>query len=268
MMGYSLGKSLWMYNLQGVASSAVYAFSTTRLGGVSEGEYATFNCNAYCGDNRNAVIENRKRLYEQLPECPKALIIPHQTHDIVVRTIREDFFQQSEDAQQLSLEGVDSLITDLPGVCICVSTADCISVMIYDARLGVVGIAHAGWRGTVKGIVTALSEAFSTQYESRPQDRFAIIGPGISVDAFEVGDEIYEAFDKAGFPLQSITTRKMKWHIDLWEANRWLLLESGLDVSHIQMSGICTYQQNEIFFSARRQGIASGRILNGMMRIR
>lgn len=108
-------------------------------------------------------------------------------------------------------------------------------------------------------------------YHTDVNDVKAVIGPGISLDAFEVGDEVYDAFQSAGFPMMQIAKRyvlseeKTKWHIDLWEANRWELLQSGVPFSHIHLSGICTYSHNDRFFSARRAGIHSGRILNGIM---
>ena len=97
------------------------------------------------------------------------------------------------------------------------------------------------------------------------KDVYACIGPGISQEAFEVGDEVYEAFRQAGFDMERIAVRKGKWHIDLWEANRMQLLDFGIEPSHIELSGICTYKNNEDFFSARRQGTASGRVLSGIM---
>ena len=93
----------------------------------------------------------------------------------------------------------------------------------------------------------------------------ACIGPGISVEAFEVGDEVWKQFAEAGFDMDRIARREDKWHIDLWEANRWLLLNEGVLPYHIEVSGICTWTQHMDFFSARRQGIASGRILSGIM---
>ena len=89
--------------------------------------------------------------------------------------------------------------------------------------------------------------------------------PSISLEAFEVGDEVYTCFEQQGFDMQRIALRQEKWHIDLWEANRMQLLDFGVLPSNIELSGICTWKENADFFSARRQGIASGRILSGIM---
>ena len=101
----------------------------------------------------------------------------------------------------------------------------------------------------------------------------AIIGPGIGMDSFEVGQEVYDAFAAASFPMDAIARRykdsqrddMTKWHIDLWEANRLQLLRKGLDEDHVHVAGICTFQNADLFFSARRLGVDSGRILTAIL---
>lgn len=243
----------------------IFCFSTTRHGGCSGGEYASFNCNEHCGDDLRAVVKNWARLLQLLPGKVDALITPHQTHGTVVRVVDEAFWAKTNEERTELLEGVDALITSMRGVCIGAFTADCIPVFCYDARQNVVAVAHAGWRGTCARIVQAVLREMARVYGSKMNDVFAFIGPGISCDAFEVGDEVWEAFHKAGFPMSRISHRRDKWHIDLWEANRLQLLEEGLSENRIQVAGICTWSNNQDFFSARRQGIESGRILNGIM---
>ena len=136
---------------------------------------------------------------------------------------------------------------------------DCIPVLLYDTRRRLVAAAHAGWRGTVARIV----QKTLCEMGSSPADLHAIIGPGISQAAFEVGDEVYDAFRDAGFPMERIAVRETKWHIDLWDANRWLLEEAG--VQDIHVAGLCTMQLPDRFYSARREGIQTGRNLNGIM---
>lgn len=124
---------------------------------------------------------------------------------------------------------------------------------------------HAGWRGTVARIVEKTVSVMGNQYGSQGKDLIACIGPSISLEAFEVGDEVYQAFCEAGFDMNQIARKEAKWHIDLWEANRQQLLAYGVKPEHIEISGICTYHNNDDFFSARRQGIRSGRILSGIL---
>ena len=143
------------------------------------------------------------------------------------------------------------------------STADCIPILIYDEVHHAAAAVHAGWRGTVKRIAMKAVSAMRVTYGSRPEDLTAVIGPGISLEAFEVGDEVYEEFASAGFCMADISRRYDKWHIDLPECNRSQLSAAG--VSDIRMTGICTYNNSADFFSARRLGVASGRIFTGII---
>ena len=104
-----------------------------------------------------------------------------------------------------------------------------------------------------------------SHYGSEGKDIVACIGPSISLESFEVGDEVYDTFAEAGFDMNRIAKRYKKWHLDLWEANRLQLLNQGVLPENMEVAGICTYQQHKDFFSARRLGIQSGRILSGIM---
>ena len=245
------------------------AFSTYRGEGV--GCYGGFNITPYCGDTKEHVTACRKKLCGQLGIDDRQLILPYQTHSDKVAIIDEEFLLLSEDEQRDTLYGVDAIITALPRTCIGVSTADCIPVLLHDTRLEVIAAIHAGWRGTVAHITQKAIEAMELHYGSNPCDIKAIIAPGISIDAFEIGDEVYEAFEAAGFPMHEIARRYPttiggeKWHIDLWTANSHILQESGVKKGNIHTAGICTFTQHGELFSARRLGINSGRIFNGIM---
>ena len=148
-----------------------------------------------------------------------------------------------------------------------------IPILIYDARHRAVAAVHAGWRSTVLRISQKALSAMKDCYGTLAADVRVAIGPGISMEAFEVGDEVYEAFEQARFPMSRIARRYPalcdtggvgKWHVDLWQANCEALYEAGVSPRQIQLAGICTYRQAERFFSARRLGIRSGRILNGI----
>lgn len=244
--------------------TGVVAFSSTRHGGCSKGNYAAFNINSYCGDSKDDILSNRKALCEMLGISIDHLIMPHQVHLTKVVKIDETFLSMSPEERQTALEGVDALMTNLRGVCIGVSTADCIPVLLYDEVHQAVCAIHAGWRGTVKRIVMKAVEAMTEAYSTQPQQLFAQIGPGIHLDSFEVGDEVYEAFEAVGFDMSAISVRKEKWHIDLPMCNRQQLIESGLLPQNINVSPVCTFQQANDYFSARRLGIDSGRIFSGI----
>lgn len=250
----------------------VLAFSSRRGGGVSQGLYASFNVNAYCGDDALRVLENRRRLADALQIDVDHIVMPHQTHGVQAAIIDGGFWDCSAEERRQKMEGVDALITTLPHVCIGVSTADCIPVLCLDPIRRVVAAIHAGWRGTVEGIVGRTIERMQAVYGTCPSDLRAVIGPGISLEAFEVGDEVYAAFAECHFPMNRLAVRfpvhqglGEKWHIDLWEANRGQLTAAGVPDEQILCTGICTYTHYDEFFSARRLGIDSGRIFNGIM---
>lgn len=246
----------------------IFHFVTTRRGGYGEGAYESFNCSHYCGDNPEHVRLNRERLLESAPQSFAELVIPVQVHGTRILRIDGTFRDLSPEQKEQSLHGIDALITSEVGFCICVSTADCIPVLIYDKKHRAVAAVHAGWRGTVAYILRETLEMMNRSFGTKGEDAIACIGPGISLSAFEVGEEVYETFDKQGFDMSRIAwwnRETGKHHLDLWEANRMQLTAFGIPESQIELSGICTYAHYHEFFSARRMGIRSGRILSGIM---
>ena len=254
--------------------TGVVAFSSTRHGGYSQGHYAAFNINNYCGDDPAAIQKNREALCQLLGIEDKRLLMPHQVHRAEVAYINTSFLDLTPEEQKEKLEGIDAIITNIPGICIGVSTADCIPILLYDPQHGVVAAVHAGWRGTVQRIAKKAVEAMTAAYGSAPADLMAQIGPGISLQSFEVGQEVYDAFAAEGFCMEAIaclmpanqgTERGEKWHIDLPLCNRQQLVEAGVINEQIHTLPICTYEHHDDYFSARRLGIHSGRIFTGIM---
>lgn len=253
----------------------VYAFSTTRTGGVSTGSYASMNCTPYTGDDPQCVRRNQEILLDSLPQRPQELVIPYQTHGTEVLSINEAYLSATPDERHQMLQGIDALVTNRPGVCLCISTADCIPILLYDKKHRSTAAIHAGWRGTAELISLRTVERMHALYGTETRDVTACIGPGISLDAYEVGEEvfqqIYDAFQKAGVSADSISLladhypATGKYHIDLPRANHLLLQYCGIPHSQIEDCGICTYTRCEEYFSARRLGIRSGRILSGIL---
>lgn len=249
------------YNL----GTEVTAFSTTRQGGASKGAYAEFNITHYCGDAPKAIKKNREALCHILGIEDHHLILPRQTHQTEIRCIDKTFLILPEAERSEILEGVDAVITNLSGVCIGVSTADCIPILLYDPIHHVVAAVHAGWRGTVARIIEKTVRTMNDNYGSNPYNMVAQIGPGICLDSFEVGDEVYDAFLDAGFDMSLISKKYEKWHIDLPLCNRLQLISCGILENAVHLSLICTYQHPDTHFSARRLGIHSGRLFTGIL---
>lgn len=214
-------------------------------------EYSFFGAEAVAFTTRRTLGRDRKRLCQMLNIDDAHLIMPHQTHSDKVFCVDESIISMSAEQRKAALEGVDAVITSLRGVCIGVSTADCIPVLLYDAATHSVAAIHAGWRGTVRRISANAIEMMRQEYGSKASDMKAVIGPGISLKNFEVGDEVYEQFVSAGFDMPAIAEKYDKWHLDLWECNRQILLNCGLKEENIHVERVCTYDNTDSFFSAR-----------------
>lgn len=245
----------------------ISCFTTTRFGGCSEGSYASFNCSPFCGDNDEQVRLNQQHIYRAFPGRITQLIIPRQVHGTEIVFVDKAFLNLSLSHQQERLNGIDALITTEPGYCVCVSTADCVPLLIYDRKHHAVATVHAGWRGTVDGILTKTLNVMNQTFGTVGEDVLIALGPSISAESFEVGQEVFDAFREKGFDMSRISRWKeetQKYHIDLWEANREQMRSFGVPEKQIACAGICTYARHEEFFSARRLGIKSGRILSGI----
>lgn len=243
-------------------------FITTRHGGVSEGNYASFNLGAYCGERQVAVHENRRRLCEALCIQTSDLYVPYQTHGDEIRILDDDFLSANYEKKLTALNGVDALLTDRLGICIAVTTADCVPIVLYAKDKHVVGVVHAGWRGTVQNIAKKTVEMMNNVFAVAPTEVVVGIAPAISQENYEVGQELVEAFIASGSDLTKICRTNQisgKPHIDLIEANRLQLIAAGVLDERIEVSGICTYTSSSSFYSARKLGVESGRFLTGIM---
>ncbi|WP_311551467.1 peptidoglycan editing factor PgeF [Prevotella pallens] len=254
----------------------VVAFSSTRHSGVSKGNYAAFNINRYCGDAPEDIEQNRKSLANCLEIDVNKLIVPHQIHSDSSRIIANEYFKLPANIREQIIEGVDAVMTNELNVCIGVSTADCIPILLYDTKHHAAAAIHAGWRGTVKHIVQKTIKEMGIVYQTKPQELQAVIGPGISLQNFEVGDEVYEQFVNACFDMERIARRfrviqpkegelPLKWHLDLKLSNRIDMETMGVLPQNIIDEEICTYDNTNDYFSARKLGVDSGRIYNGII---
>jgi polyphenol oxidase len=241
-------------------------FCTSREGGVSMGNYASFNLSPFSGDNPASFDQNKSVLCNILGIDSENLIIPFQTHGTEIREIDPPYFLLSIDQKAEYLNGVDAIFTQLPQVCIGITTADCVPLLFFDPVKKVIAAAHAGWRGTCGRIAEKTALALIEKYNCNPADILVTIGPSISAEVYEVGNEVVEQFANEGFDISKITEiRNKAIFLNLWEANRQSLEKAGIKAEHIEIAGICTYTGHERFFSARRLGIKSGRILSGIM---
>ncbi|MDY9919953.1 MAG: peptidoglycan editing factor PgeF [Proteiniphilum sp.] len=245
-------------------------FTTTREGGVSRGDFASFNMGNFSDDNPLNISENREILARMLYMDISRFIIPHQTHGTEVLTIDKDFLSLDHATAIETLYGVDAVITREKEIYLCITTADCVPIILYDKGNNVIAAIHAGWRGTVGRIVEKTVIAMEKQFGSLPEDMIAGIGPAIGMSNYEVGNEVVDRFYEEGFDLTDVAsfsrkTPSSKYHVDLKEINRKELIRLGIDAGCIEKSPLCTFDREDIFFSARRQTVHSGRMLTGIM---
>ena len=236
---------------------SIDAFTTERGAADCFSPYSEFNCCGYTGDTSEHVASCRKRLYQALDI--EAVVTARQTHSDNVAVIRS--------VAQKPLEDVDALVTKLTDVAIGVFTADCVPILLCDPAGGVIAAVHAGWKGTVKGIVRNAVDVMAQEGAQRSRIE-AVIGPSICQQCFEVGDEVVAEFARQAFSLNDIVRQNPatgKAHINLAEANRQMLALAGVPYVNIALSGLCTKCNPQRFFSARALGIRSGRILTGII---
>lgn len=224
-----------------------------RQGGVSPAPYDTLNVGADVADDPANVHRNVEIACEALGVAPAELVTVRQVHSN--RVMRVGRTHRGQKVGEL-----DGLITDEPGVPLILRFADCVPILAYDARRGVLGAAHAGWRGTVAGMARALVLAMMREFGSRPEDIRAGIGPSIGPCCYAVGEDVVRAAHQAwGEGEANPLFRQVngRFHLDLWQANYRQL--AGLGVGQIEVAGICTACHSHRFFSHRASGGLTGR---------
>jgi hypothetical protein len=166
-----------------------------------------------------------------------------------------------------AIADTDALITNEPGLFVCVQTADCVPILLFDPIHKVVASIHAGWRGTVSKIALKTILKMTAQFGSDPKDIVAGIGPSIHVHAYEVGPEVINAVQENFVNSLAILKPSLtpgKVYFDLWEANKMILEESGIPEENIELMGLCSFEHSDLFYSARRDGVDTGRMVSAI----
>ncbi len=251
-------------NLNKHAGSIVH-FTTTRQGGVSAGEYNSLNLGLYTSDNPQNIETNRKILCDTLGIASAQLITACQTHGTSIKHIDHKHLNLTPGEQKAALQGYDALVCNIPQICITATTADCVPILLYDTRNNAIASIHSGWRSTLSNIsqqtITYMQQHFGTQ----PVNLVASIGACISRQMYEVGHDLYSQFTRKDFDMDIIFSylKAGKYLFDIRKTVYLQLQQAG--VSDIEVSNHCTFSDEDLFFSARRQGTASGRMLSGIM---
>jgi len=248
------------------ALGGVRAVFTGRRGGVSRRWDGGLNWSLSVGDRPEDVRENRRRTLSVLGLEPGSAVMGGLVHGDRVAAVGDDppdggVARSGGDTDVRVVPGADGLITDRPGLALVITAADCVPVYLYDPVRRVIGMVHAGWRGTVLGIAAAAVRAMRAHYGCDPADIHAAIGPSIGPCCYEVDEAVTEPVrryfgDRAEHLLRP-SAREGRHMLDLWAANRLDLLAAGVGTVHV--AGACTACQRDRFFSHRAEAGAAGR---------
>ena len=231
----------------------VHAFST-RLGGVSQGIYSSMNLSFTRGDEEAAVYENYRRLAAAVGFAAEDIVTSDQTHTANVRVVTEED-RGNGITKPRPYTDVDGMITNVPGLVLATFYADCVPLYFIDPVRHAIGLSHSGWRGTVEKIGRVTVDKMKEMYGTDPQDLYTAIGPSICQDCYEVSEDVIlefqNSFEKKYWDLLFYRKENGKYQLNLWEANRLIMLEAGVKEEHISMPGICTCCNPEFLFSHR-----------------
>ena len=232
---------------------------STRLGGVSTlAHTASLNLGLDRGDGSKTVLENLSRFAEAVGFDAETVVVANQIHSNRVVTVDDGYC--GEGFYRPARESCDGLITSCGGVTVGVRTADCVPILLYappsEAFSGAVSAVHAGWRGTAGGIGRVTVDRMVSDYGCRREDILCGIGPSIGVCCFEVDEPVYAEFCKVPqFDGGCYTDDgNGKFHIDLWEVNRRILMDAGVSAQHIAVTDLCTRCHPDVLWSHRACG--------------
>lgn len=221
---------------------------STRHGGVSDAPFHSLNLGKSTADDPARVAENRRRFAQATGFEPGMLAWSHQVHGDQILHARTPG----------GAEAYDALISDRPGVVLAVTVADCVPVLIYDAKNRAVAAVHAGWRGTVAGLAGKALAAMALAFGTRGEDCWAYVGTCIDECSFEVGEDVALHFPEA---FKQISALAGKYYVDLKKANTAQLQLAGVPEAQIGISPYCTVRDNADYFSHRAEKGTTGRMM-------
>lgn len=236
---------------------------STRMGGVSQGIYASMNFTFTRGDNPEHVRENYRRMAKALSVDRHRMVLSYQTHTTNVRRVTARDEGKGMEKER-DYQDVDGLITDIPGITLVTFYADCVPLYILDPVHKAIGLSHSGWRGTVGRMGAVTLKAMKEAYGTRAEDVLCAIGPSICRDCFEVGEEVaaefQKEFDRRYWQELVSVNERGRYQLDLWKANEIILREAGVRPASIETTDICTRCNPQYLFSHRAAGDKRGNL--------
>lgn len=241
-------------------------FVSTRIGGVSQAPGEGLNVGFHQYDQEKNVIRNREILAKTLDVSADSFCFMNQVHSAQVTVVTQK--QRGSGVGNPSIAKTDAIVTQDKDVCLMALGADCVGVLFYDPVKKAIGAAHSGWRGTVKKVAAHTVQTMQTEFGSNPQDILVGLGPGISQEVYEVGQEVVDAVEQAfgsTFELIEYNQYTDKPHFNIWQAIENSLTTIGVPSKNIITSGLCSYRNPSLFYSHRRDKGKTGRQATGIM---
>ena len=226
---------------------------STRKGGVSTGIYERMNLTFNLEDDPENVSENFRRMAAALHTVPEKMVYSKQTHTTNVLKI-EEHHKGMGIVRERDFDNIDGLVTNVPGICLVTSYADCIPLFFADSRDQCIGLSHSGWRGTVGNIAQVTVDALIREYNANPAYIKAVIGPGICRGCYEVSEDVASAFAKefSGHECEILIEKGGgKYQLDLWKSNEIVLRDAGILPEHLAVTNLCTCCNPNLLFSHR-----------------
>ena len=255
----------WMNQIPGLSAG----FST-RHGGTSKGEWNSLNCALHVRDREADVIRNRELIAEELGLPFETWTCAEQVHGNRVHIVTNAERGAGRLSRESAIQSADSLITNEPGIWLTAFYADCVPLYFVDPVKRAIGLAHAGWKGTVMEIAAETVKAMEYTYECRPEDILASIGPSIGVCCYEVDEKVMERvkpiYGQQADPEEAKKAYSSldngKYMLDLKEINRHIMIKAGILPMNIELSEWCTSCHTDLFFSHRKEQGATGRMVS------
>lgn len=252
--------NIWFGSFPLLTDAGFINACSCRLHGESAIVADTLNLALHVGDEEKLVLANRRRFAAAIGVQAERFTTCAQVHGSEVVVVDESIVGAGALALADTIARTDALVTQLPKVPLLLFYADCVPVLLADTKSGAVGLAHAGWRGTVAGIVQKTVQQMQESFGSRPQDLLAAIAPSIGQCCYEVDDFVrdkavgYEAF------FAPVAGKPGKYMLDLWGYNKCELLQAGVSEQNIAIAGVCTAHNHELFCSYRAEAGKTGRM--------
>lgn len=245
------------------SNSELNHFITTAMGREAISLFGGLNLGFLSGDTKEQVMQNYKTLEFETGLSAHQIILPNQTHTSTIQVVDAAFLAFEKEQQEHYLLNCDGLLTSEADICIGVLTADCAPVVFYDPVQKVVGVVHAGWRGTAGNICGKMVSRMKHEYSCEPYDILVGIGPCISIKNYEVAPDFLSEFKHLFTQQERLIITAVfheKHYFDLVKANEILLKRSGIKKESIYKSDICTFDSSQ-FYSYRKAGGVTGRFL-------